>query len=75
MMKRAALWRLRGVRGYEVVGVWDVDGFAVVGDLVPVAGNRIDVFEAVCGVVSASVPHIFPHLGHTHPPCQAAPAH
>jgi len=47
-----ALGRLGGVRSHEVIWVGDVHGFGVVGDLVAVAGDGIDVVEAVYKRVS-----------------------
>jgi hypothetical protein len=47
VVERAALGGLGRVRRDEVVGVGDVDGLAVVRDLVAVAGDGIDVVEAI----------------------------
>lgn len=46
----------RGSGGDEVVGVGDVDLLFAVEDLVAVAGYRIDVVEAIWGLLSAFHP-------------------
>jgi hypothetical protein len=54
-MKGAAFGGLGGVRCDEVIGVRNVDRFAVVGDLVAVAWDRIDVVETIYKRMLASL--------------------
>jgi hypothetical protein len=54
MVEGAALGRLGGVGRDEIVWVGDVAGLGVVGDLVAVAGDGIDVVEAVCALLAST---------------------
>ena len=53
MVEGSSFGCFRGRRCEEVVGVRDVDLFLAVKDLVAVAGNGVNVVEAICGTMSA----------------------
>jgi hypothetical protein len=57
-VERPSFWRFRGRGSDEVLGVGDVNVILAVEDLVAVAGDRVDVVEAICVLSAPYVPSV-----------------